>query len=45
MSVPGGPLVKVGTCAQFGAAVFKASILNLLWGCQGGVTSGMTVQC
>ena len=29
----GDPLAKVGTSAKFGAAVFKASILNLLWGC------------
>ena len=28
----GGPLAKVGSSAKFGAAVFKASILNLLGG-------------
>ena len=28
----GGPLAKVGSSAKFGAEVFKASILNLLWG-------------
>ena len=45
MSVLGGPMAKEDLSAKFGVAVFKASILNLLWVCQGGVTSGVTVQC
>ena len=37
MSVLRGPSAKVGLSAKFGVAVFKASILDLLWECQGGL--------
>ena len=38
MLVLRGPLAQVGLSAKFGVAVFKASILDLLYGCLGGVS-------